>query len=164
MPAKDDFESLVFPGQRLCLDLDWCEKTLARWGWRWKSRGIRAVGVWEYGNVMVCDGVGFWQDANLLTFSLQQVVSKILKQRPPLYVDNLPGESWFTLVGSIKCWADAGVVIIHYYCLLFFDLIFFSFVDSLLAMYLWESEVFRCLLLGRGSGVSQPNWAYEHHL
>lgn len=139
MPAKDDFEPFVLPGQRLCLDLDWCEKAPTRWGCRWKSRGIRAVGVCEYGNVMVWVSgkmpTAFVHTDAPITSSLQQVVSKILKQRPPLCMSTTCQVSHgllFRLDVLMLSWCWGC-----YYILLFFDLIFFCFVDSILAMYLW---------------------------
>ena len=90
------------------------------------------------------DGVGFWQDANSLcshwcTHHLFTSTSRVQNSETapaPLYVDNLPGTVSHGLLFRLDvlmlswCWGC-------YYILLFFDLIFFSFVDSILAMYLW---------------------------
>lgn len=103
-----------------------------------KSRDQSSWSMWIWQR----DGVGFWQDANSLcshwcTYHLFTSTSRVQNSETapaPLYVDNLPGKSWFTFRLDVLllswCWGC-------YYIPLFFDLIFFSFVNSILAMYLW---------------------------
>ena len=141
MPAKDDFEPFVLPGQRLCLDLDWCEKAPQDGAVVEKVEGSEQL---EYVNMATwwCGFLARLQDANSLcshwcTYHLFTSTSRVQNSETtpaPLYVDNLPGKSWFTFRLDVLllswCWGC-------YYIPLFFDLIFFSFVDSILAMYLW---------------------------
>ncbi len=123
MPTWHDFDSFVPPGQRLCLDLDWCEKTPTRWGCRWKkSEGSERL---EYASMVMTP-----MHHAPITFHFNTYRSVQDSETAPatLYVVNLLGKSWFSFSLEVLwfylmlswCW---GCYYISYYV---FDWIFFQ--------------------------------------